>query len=37
VLNHLDIFVRNGLPGIEIPLPHILETISLASFMKWES
>jgi len=23
-LNHLDIFVRNGLPGIEIPLPHIL-------------
>ena len=23
-LNHLDVFVRNGLPGIEIPLPHIL-------------
>ena len=23
-LNHLDIFVRTGLPGIEIPLPHIL-------------
>jgi NADPH:quinone reductase-like Zn-dependent oxidoreductase len=23
-VNHLDIFVRNGLPGIEIPLPHIL-------------
>jgi NADPH:quinone reductase-like Zn-dependent oxidoreductase len=23
-LNHLDIFVRNGLPGIKIPLPHIL-------------
>lgn len=23
-LNHLDIFVRQGLPGIEIPLPHIL-------------
>ena len=23
-LNHLDIFVRHGLPGIEIPLPHIL-------------
>jgi NADPH:quinone reductase-like Zn-dependent oxidoreductase len=23
-LNHLDIFVRKGLPGIEIPLPHIL-------------
>ena len=23
-LNHLDIFVRNGLPGIEIPVPHIL-------------
>ena len=23
-LNHLDIFVRSGLPGIEIPLPHIL-------------
>src|SRR5215212_7729298 len=23
-LNHLDIFVRAGLPGIEIPLPHIL-------------
>ena len=23
-LNHLDIFVRNGLPGIEISLPHIL-------------
>jgi NADPH:quinone reductase-like Zn-dependent oxidoreductase len=22
-LNHLDIFVRGGLPGIEIPLPHI--------------
>jgi NADPH:quinone reductase-like Zn-dependent oxidoreductase len=22
-LNHLDIFVRAGLPGIEIPLPHI--------------
>lgn len=22
-LNHLDIFVRRGLPGIEIPLPHI--------------
>ena len=23
-MNHLDVFVRNGLPGIEIPLPHIL-------------
>ncbi|HSS19076.1 MAG TPA: zinc-binding dehydrogenase [Pyrinomonadaceae bacterium] len=23
-LNHLDVWVRNGLPGIEIPLPHIL-------------
>ncbi len=23
-LNHLDVFVRRGLPGIEIPLPHIL-------------
>jgi NADPH:quinone reductase-like Zn-dependent oxidoreductase len=23
-LNHLDVFVRNGLPGIAIPLPHIL-------------
>ena len=23
-LNHLDIFVRDGLSGIEIPLPHIL-------------
>jgi len=23
-LNHLDLFVRQGLPGIEIPLPHIL-------------
>jgi len=23
-LNHLDIFVRQGMPGIEIPLPHIL-------------
>src|SRR5882724_10496809 len=24
VLNHLDVWVRNGLPGIKIPLPHIL-------------
>src|SRR4051794_12884253 len=23
-LNHLDLFVRGGLPGIPIPLPHIL-------------
>jgi NADPH:quinone reductase-like Zn-dependent oxidoreductase len=23
-LNHLDVFVRGGLPGIAIPLPHIL-------------
>src|SRR4029453_7185968 len=23
-LNHLDIWARGGLPGIEIPLPHIL-------------
>lgn len=23
-LNHLDIFARSGLPGIKIPLPHIL-------------
>lgn len=23
-LNHLDIWVRNGLPGVTIPLPHIL-------------
>lgn len=23
-LNHLDIWVRKGMPGIEIPLPHIL-------------
>ncbi|HEX7294269.1 MAG TPA: zinc-binding dehydrogenase [Pyrinomonadaceae bacterium] len=23
-LNHLDVFVRGGLPGIDIPLPHIL-------------
>ena len=22
-LNHLDLFLRRGLPGIEIPLPHI--------------
>ena len=23
-LNHLDVWARTGLPGIEIPLPHIL-------------
>jgi NADPH:quinone reductase-like Zn-dependent oxidoreductase len=23
-LNHLDVWVRNGLPGIKVPLPHIL-------------
>ncbi len=23
-LNHLDIWVRNRLPGVQIPLPHIL-------------
>ncbi|HET8781632.1 MAG TPA: alcohol dehydrogenase catalytic domain-containing protein, partial [Pyrinomonadaceae bacterium] len=23
-LNHLDIWARRGLPGIDIPLPHIL-------------
>ena len=23
-LNHLDVWVRGGLPGIKIPLPHIL-------------
>lgn len=23
-LNHLDIFVRNGIPGLNLPLPHIL-------------
>jgi NADPH:quinone reductase-like Zn-dependent oxidoreductase len=23
-MNHLDVWVRNGLPGIKIPLPHIL-------------
>ena len=23
-LNHLDVWARGGLPGIEIPLPHIL-------------
>src|SRR5437899_13087493 len=23
-LNHLDVWVRNGLPGIKIPLPHNL-------------
>ena len=23
-LNHLDVWVRNGMPGIKIPLPHIL-------------
>ena len=23
-LNHLDVWVRGGLPGIEIPLPHVL-------------
>jgi NADPH:quinone reductase-like Zn-dependent oxidoreductase len=23
-LNHLDIFVRRGMPGIKIPLPHVL-------------
>jgi NADPH:quinone reductase-like Zn-dependent oxidoreductase len=23
-LNHLDVWVRGGLPGIEVPLPHIL-------------
>lgn len=23
-LNHLDVWVRGGLPGVEIPLPHIL-------------
>lgn len=42
-LNHLDVWVRGGLPGIEIPLPHILgndiagivrEVGSLASWVK---
>ena len=23
-LNHLDVWARKGLPGIQIPLPHIL-------------
>jgi NADPH:quinone reductase-like Zn-dependent oxidoreductase len=23
-LNHLDIFVRNGIPGIPVPLPHVM-------------
>jgi NADPH:quinone reductase-like Zn-dependent oxidoreductase len=23
-LNHLDIFVRNGMPGIPVPLPHVM-------------
>ena len=23
-LNHLDVWVRNGMPGIKIPLPHVL-------------
>jgi NADPH:quinone reductase-like Zn-dependent oxidoreductase len=23
-LNHLDVWVRGGMPGIKIPLPHIL-------------
>src|SRR5207237_1848267 len=23
-LNHLDVWTRNGLPGIKIPLPHVL-------------
>src|SRR3989338_4387056 len=23
-LNHLDLWIRKGLPGIQIPLPHIL-------------
>jgi NADPH:quinone reductase-like Zn-dependent oxidoreductase len=23
-LNHLDLWVRNGLPGLELPMPHIL-------------
>ncbi len=23
-LNHLDVWARNGLPGIRIPMPHIL-------------
>jgi NADPH:quinone reductase-like Zn-dependent oxidoreductase len=23
-LNHLDVWTRGGLPGVEIPLPHIL-------------
>lgn len=42
-LNHLDVWARGGLPGIEIPLPHILgndiagivrEVGSLASWVK---
>jgi NADPH:quinone reductase-like Zn-dependent oxidoreductase len=23
-LNHLDLFVRNGIPGLKIPMPHVL-------------
>ncbi|MHA2211850.1 MAG: alcohol dehydrogenase catalytic domain-containing protein, partial [Candidatus Thorarchaeota archaeon] len=23
-LNHLDLFARNGIPGLELPMPHIL-------------
>jgi NADPH:quinone reductase-like Zn-dependent oxidoreductase len=23
-LNHLDIFVRNGIPGIPVALPHVM-------------
>jgi NADPH:quinone reductase-like Zn-dependent oxidoreductase len=42
-LNHLDVWVRNGLPGIKTPLPHILgndvagvvrETGSLVTWVK---
>ncbi len=28
-LNHLDIWVRQGLPGVEIPMPHILGSDSV--------
>ena len=42
-LNHLDVWVRGGLPGIKIPLPHILGSdiagvvLEVGSLVNWVS
>jgi NADPH:quinone reductase-like Zn-dependent oxidoreductase len=34
-INHVDIFLRRGMPGITVPMPKIVGAMRLESYVSW--